>query len=1158
MSNPNDYTVGWICAITTEYVAAQEFLDEEHDGPEYVSPNDNNHYTLGRVGRHNVVIAVLPDNEYGKSSAAGVARDMMHSFPNVRIGLMVGIGGGAPGKHDIRLGDVVVSSGTNNGGVLGYDFGKNRQGHDFQMTGFLNQPPTLLRTAMSGLKARYERRGHRISQTVDEILKNNKRLQKKYKQPEIATDQLFKSEVTHSSSCKTACRYDEANLVSRHERDEDEDYPVIHYGLIASADTLMKNAIARDRLSEAHGILCFEMEAAGLMNHFPCLVIRGICDYSDSHKNKKWQGYAAMVAAAYAKDLLNQIAPNRVKAETKISEVLSGLQEVAKEHCDIAIEQLQAQKDLAKERLSEEQQKCHQLFRLATGSRNATYEWYKDRVEDRVEDTCMWFLKHENFQKWLSQNCGALLVSADPGCGKSVLAKYLIDHGLPRSSTICYFFFKDQDQNTVRQALCALLHQLFCLKPCLIEHAMLQYRKNGQHLTKSEDSLWKILKNAVQDPKAGSIIIVLDALDECANSEFGDLMRNLQGQFLSDDPGYGKLRYLLTCRPYDQILSRFQVLLDVFPNIHIPGEEESEAISQEVNCVIKRRIDQLTIERRLSSKIKSSLEQRLQDTSHRTYLWVYLVFDYLAEGSFKKTPRGIMSAIESLPQSVNEAYEQILNRTNEDPMVRKVLCIILAASRPLTISEMNAAVNVDDAVTSLDDLDLEDDLDFKKRLRSWCGLFVSVHHGSIYFLHQTAREFLLADLQSPTVISSGLHWHHSITNSFAHDVLLNICLPYMNLFTSTAVLSSYPVKAENSPGFDRTAFMYYAAPNWATHFREAEITDGATIIPFVRRLCDEKSAWFEVHSCVVNEDPDPPQRLTDLMMASYIGLPVIVKLLLEEGAEIEAKDSLDSMTSLSWAAREGQEAVVKLLLEKGANVNTKSRCGETPVYLSAEGGHEAVVRLLLEKGADIHMKSELWELTPLYVAAEGGHEAVVRLLLTRGADIHMKGDRGSHTPLYAAAVLGHEAVVRLLLEKEADANTRTTAYGKTPLHVAAERGYHAIVNLLLDNGADIEQQDYEGFTPLCSAITSGEGATVKLLLEKGADIECIDSKGMPPLELAIWHKDTVRQLLDNGTIIDSRDKEGGIAPSWTCSIRLQDIVNLLMERGAEFKIVRKR
>ncbi len=63
MANPKDYTVGWICAISTEYVAAQVFLDEEHGIPEFVSTNDNNNYTLGRMGRHNVVIAVLPDGE---------------------------------------------------------------------------------------------------------------------------------------------------------------------------------------------------------------------------------------------------------------------------------------------------------------------------------------------------------------------------------------------------------------------------------------------------------------------------------------------------------------------------------------------------------------------------------------------------------------------------------------------------------------------------------------------------------------------------------------------------------------------------------------------------------------------------------------------------------------------------------------------------------------------------------------------------------------------------------------------------------------------------------------------------------------------------------------------------------------------------------------
>jgi nucleoside phosphorylase len=334
MSNPNDYTVGWICAISTEYVAAQAFLDEKHEGPEYVSSNDHNDYTLGKVGKHNIVIAVLPDGEYGISSATGAARNMLHSFPNVRIGLMVGIGGGAPSrKHDIRLGDVVVSAPRDgNGGVFQYEFGKTIQDQSFRTTGFLNQPPTVLRAAVNGLMSQYESEGHGLEEAINGVLEKKPRLQKKYKRPDSSRDRLYQAGVTHPSndeaSCSAACGEDPSKLILRPERKAEEDNPTIHYGLIASANQLMKDGTVRDRLIAEKDVLCFETEAAGLMNQFPCLVIRGICDYSDSHKNKEWQGYAAMAAAAYAKDLLCRIPPNRVEAEERISDILSSGQSV--------------------------------------------------------------------------------------------------------------------------------------------------------------------------------------------------------------------------------------------------------------------------------------------------------------------------------------------------------------------------------------------------------------------------------------------------------------------------------------------------------------------------------------------------------------------------------------------------------------------------------------------------------------------------------------------------------------------------------------------------------------------------------------------------------------------------------------------------------------
>ncbi|KAH0602112.1 hypothetical protein MHUMG1_00991 [Metarhizium humberi] len=317
------YMVGWICAMGTEYVAAQELLDEEHDAPDFVSPNDANHYTCGRLGKHDVVIAVPPDGEYGTSSAAQVATNMQQSFPNIRIVVMVGTGGGAPSsKHDIRLGDIVVSAPhAGGGGVFQYDFGDTTRDLAFRRVRFLNQLPSVLRTALTGIRAQHRRKGHRLEETVDAMLDKNPRLRQEYSRPAPDTDRLFEKVTDGAGGCAGIL----SNLVPRRERTMDEDNPAIHYGLIASANHLIKDATIRDGLIVDKDVLCFETEAAGLMDRFPCVVIRGICDYSDSHANKEWQGYAAIVAAAYAKDLLGQIAPNRIRAEKKICDILPGL-----------------------------------------------------------------------------------------------------------------------------------------------------------------------------------------------------------------------------------------------------------------------------------------------------------------------------------------------------------------------------------------------------------------------------------------------------------------------------------------------------------------------------------------------------------------------------------------------------------------------------------------------------------------------------------------------------------------------------------------------------------------------------------------------------------------------------------------------------------------
>jgi nucleoside phosphorylase len=216
---------------------------------------------------------------------------------------MVGIGGGVPGEHnDIRLGDVVVSKpGVRHSGVIQYAYGKTIPG-GFEQTGTLNKPPPILLKNMSKLQA--EHRGSKdVLQIVQQILEGDSSSKKLFCPPEYDTDYLFRSSYHHAGRDNDCEKCDKQQLVPRNPRDTRA--PHIHFGLIASADQVMKDPETRDRLAREHGISCFEMEAAGLMDNLQTLVVRGICDYCDSHKQKQWQGYAALTAAAYAKLLLS-------------------------------------------------------------------------------------------------------------------------------------------------------------------------------------------------------------------------------------------------------------------------------------------------------------------------------------------------------------------------------------------------------------------------------------------------------------------------------------------------------------------------------------------------------------------------------------------------------------------------------------------------------------------------------------------------------------------------------------------------------------------------------------------------------------------------------------------------------------------------------------
>lgn len=300
-----NYTVAVICTINFEMSAVRFMLDREHPR---LPPKqgDSNLYVLGELSGHNVVVAYLPGIQ-GKGAAATVATNLARTFPSVEWRFLVGIGGGVPSdKHDIRLGDVVISMPDGQyGGVVQYDLGKDTE-DNFQLKGFLLPPPAMLRGAVELMQSDHLMADNKVEEFLVQMLRKRSRLSI-YQRPLTEHDVLFHADYPHVGSGSTCEHCDKTKTIRRSPRQFSG--PEVHYGLVASGDRVMRSATKRNASTGSLGdILCFEMEAAGIATEFPCIVIRGISDYADSHKNDAWQHYAAAAAAASAKELLSYIS----------------------------------------------------------------------------------------------------------------------------------------------------------------------------------------------------------------------------------------------------------------------------------------------------------------------------------------------------------------------------------------------------------------------------------------------------------------------------------------------------------------------------------------------------------------------------------------------------------------------------------------------------------------------------------------------------------------------------------------------------------------------------------------------------------------------------------------------------------------------------------
>jgi ankyrin repeat protein len=785
--------------------------------------------------------------------------------------------------------------------------------------------------------------------------------------------------------------------------------------------------------------------------------------------------------------------------------------------------------------------------------RTSDYERFKNRNPNRFGGTCQWVFQHERFQNWQQSGSSSLLwISADPGCGKSVLSKSLIDKDLkPTPATICYFFFKDdsEQQRSISNALCALLHQFFDRKRRLIHYALEDYAAEGSYLSKSFHKLWNILTKAMTDPGAGEVVCVLDALDECEESGRYEIIGALNA-FYGSSGGASNLKFFLTSRPYFDIESRFRKLTHDMPTIRLRGEMESAAISNEIEIVIRESVKTLGVQLELTRQEKANLQRELLGMKHRTYLWLKLILDVILD-EVSPTAKRLKRITGTLPSTVHEAYEAILSKSKDPVRARKLLHIVVAATNPLTLTEMNIALAIEDHHRSYEDLDLESDSRFEHTLRNICGLFVSVVDRKVYLFHQTAKEFLMAKSQET---SSG--WKYSLDPVDSHLVIARTCIAYL----------MFDIFDDSIAHTAEHGYLDYASKFWALHYQAGQVGESMETLPRYLKLCDIPSkrfqTWFNIYWKSTHRSWESnPGFTSTLLLASYFGHEAVVKLLLSTGkVDVDSKYVYFGRKPLSWAAERGQKAVVKLLLATGkVDVKAKDKYGRTPLLCAAGRGHEAVVKLLLATG-NINVDSKdsyFGQRTLLSRAAGRGQEAVVKLLLATGkVDVNYKDNHG-RTPLSWAAEKGHEAVVELLLATDnVDVDSEDTEYGRTPLLLATGRGREAVVKLLLATGkADLDATDNCGQTPLLWAAGLGHEVVVKLLLAtRKADVDFKDIEyGRTLLSWAAGggHEAVVKLLLATGNVdVDSKDNRNGRTPlSFAAEGGHGTVVKLLLATG---------
>ncbi|KAH0370231.1 purine and uridine phosphorylase, partial [Aureobasidium melanogenum] len=1215
----DDFEVAIICALPLEAAAVLDSFDDRYDknGSKYGKQDgDINTYSTGRIGRHNVVLAHMPG--MGISSAARVASNIQLSFKGIRLALLVGVCGGAPLERPtpaIVLGDVIVSN-----SVVEFDFGRQYPDRFERKTGLadtLGRPNTEIRGLLSMLKIETMR-----EELEETILQNLAKLQEKRhtaKYPGADHDKLFPASYRHihrretasqdcpcvssqsnsNASCSEAlesncdtlgCVVDVLDSPSRQTRfASGAPTPFVHIGTIGSASTVMKSGEHRDSIARKDDIIAFEMEGAGVWDNFPCVVIKGVCDYADSHKNKIWQDYAAATAASTAKAFLDYWTSRR-------HNTISGEGSSRKRRRSLSSDDdLNASKGARRAPHQERQDAALSALRptdhISTGSRPPSASVNPDLRKSRLDAlifeqldarhatikdahaaTCEWLLSKSEYLDWQSedkvpQHHGFLWIKGKPGAGKSTIIKFAYTNAKKkvRGPVVISYFFNARgeslEKSTIgmyRSLLFQLLSDVPRLQEVLDTNEAIELQSVPSDLWPTE-TLQLLFRRAIEKLENQRLTCFIDALDECENNE--DQVREMVHFFeaLGERATMSKTRFhvCFSSRHYPHIT------IDKCVELVLEAQQgHSEDITKYINSRLKVG----------RSKRAEQIKSEVRENAQGIFLWVILVVPMLQKAYDHGRVHALSECLRGLPKGLNELFEDMLRR-DADHMENLKSCLrwILYAARPLSPEELYFAIfstssSASATIWNPEDVTFEDIKRFI--LSSSKGLAETTRSKTptVQFIHESVRDFLLKEggpaLQADISLASA---------GLVHDFLKHSCQRYLisiptdnieeiskktkTIFPFLKYSIRYVFKhAETAAGLGISQEQFlddFPLQTWillhdsTEDFKTRRYGSGVSLLYIL--VEQDLLHLFRIEVCRSKSINDKGGRYDfPIIAAAVVGNEQILELLLLCGAD-HTRSCKDYRHALHAAVDKSHAPAVAMLIDHGA-----VPC-EIPDKLFMQTTRRrdfATMKLLLENGLGPALCSDTKPLVETVINNED--QRMLRLFLVFG----LIGVDASRV-LHQVSSLGNYALVCTLVDF--GVNVNTASVGDTALGAASRSGHEAVVRLLLEEGACVNALHvafYETTTALCSASLAGRDTVVCILLEHGADanMEC-------PLVAASLsgHETITRTLLEHGA-----DPNQGKIFIYSNTTRLPlhvalergkvDIVRLLLDHGADVNI----